>query len=113
MVMGPAVPAGVAVLPPGLPPLVQAARTLAPSTATAPVANAFPRNQGCPGLTPGSSYLNRLQLYTAGYTGPNRHSCAEQPESQQQKLTPACGFSMVVPLAEAETGAGRLGQPGS
>src|SRR5436190_22570776 len=53
MVSGPADPAGVAVLRPGPPP-VQAARTLAPSTARALLAKVFLRNRGRPGLTPAS-----------------------------------------------------------
>src|SRR5512142_1296135 len=52
MVIGPAEPVGEAVPPLGPPPLVQAARTLTPSTATAPLASARLQNREWPGLTP-------------------------------------------------------------
>src|SRR5580765_7993763 len=62
MVIGPADPAGVAVLWPGPLP-VQAARTLAPSTVRALMAKVVLRNRGRPGITPVSSYFNRLHSY--------------------------------------------------
>src|SRR5215472_8425902 len=61
MVIGPvglAVEVGVLA---GLPALVQAARALSPVTVMAAMANAFPENQGWPGLTPSSSFRFRTR----------------------------------------------------
>src|SRR6266851_5775911 len=84
MVMGlvVALPAGAGLLLEPLA-LVQAARTLSPSTATAVVAIAFVENRGRTGIAPSSSFLpfgiRRVRaaghgriLVSAGYTGRNR-----------------------------------------
>src|SRR6516162_7869590 len=81
MMIGPLeLPVGV-VLVVGLPELVQAASTLAASTAKALLANAFLENQGRTGLTPSFSFLLvhclpdpplRIPPRAHGYTGRDR-----------------------------------------
>src|SRR5215472_12148313 len=66
-----------------LPLLVQAARTLTESTATAPMAKTFRENQGGVMLTPGSSFRDH-------------HSSGSSPSD-----TSACSLSRVIPADSA------------